>query len=181
MQQHLIGYEIDLVGTLDLEADIYLMNHQSLLDIVAIESFHPNNLAWVAKKEIGDIPLFGHILRAPKMISVDRESKKSLIKLIHDAKDRLDSGRKIAMFPEGTRSDGTKLLKFRSGAKMLVEKLDLKVQPIIIKNTNKILNSKTLEVNSGTIEVTLLPSFKPQKGSGWFEAMQEDMHKVFYT
>lgn len=181
LQKKLIGFDIDIQGEIDESADIYLINHQSLLDIVALESFHPHNLCWVAKKEIADLPLFGHILRAPQMIAVDRESKKSLIKLISDAKQRLQAGRKIAMFPEGTRSNGKEILKFRVGAKMLVEKLDLKVQPVVIQNTNAILDSKKLEAQSGTVHVTFLPSFQPEKKSEWFEKMREDMAKVFYS
>ena len=179
LQKILIGFDIQENGSLDDSANLYLMNHQSLLDIVAIEAISHNNLAWVAKKEIGNIPIFGHILTAPNMIVVDRESKKSLIKLINDAKDRISNGRKIAMFPEGTRSNGDKILKFRLGAKILSEKLNLKVQPIVIKNTNKIVDSKKFEVNSGVVEITYLPAFTPKKGDEWFEKMRDDMIEVF--
>jgi 1-acyl-sn-glycerol-3-phosphate acyltransferase len=179
LQKKLIGFEVKQEGCIDNSADIYLMNHQSLLDIVAIESITDNNLAWVAKKEIGDLFVFGHILKAPNMIAVDRESKKSLIKLISDAKDRKSHGRKIAMFPEGTRSKGDRILKFRSGAKILSEKLNLKVQPIVIQNTNKILDSKTFEVSKGVVDVTFLPSITPEKNSEWFEDMRDNMIKVF--
>jgi len=54
------------------------------------------------------------------MIIIDREDKKSLVKLIKDAKDRLSKGRVIAIFPEGTRGNGKKLLKFKAGAQSIM-------------------------------------------------------------
>lgn len=87
------------------------MNHQSLVDIVALETIYPKNLCWIAKKEIEDIPLFGHIIPAPRMISIDRSDKRSIIKMIKEGKERISEGRVLAMFPEGTRGYGDKLLK----------------------------------------------------------------------
>ncbi len=37
-----------------------------MMDIILFEAIASRNIAWVAKKEIGDIPWFGHILKAPK-------------------------------------------------------------------------------------------------------------------
>ena len=48
------------------------------------------------------------------MISIDRENKAGIINLLKEAKDRLDKGRPIAMFPEGTRSDGKSMLSFKT-------------------------------------------------------------------
>ena len=121
-QIFLLGIKIETEGKLDDSCDMVLMNHQSLLDIIVIEHIHNRDLAWVAKKEIADLFFFGHIIKAPKMISVDRENKAGLIHLLKEAKDRLDKKRPIAMFPEGTRSDGTKMLSFRPGAKMIANK-----------------------------------------------------------
>ena len=132
MQMKLMGVEVIVKGELDPNAQMLLMNHQSILDIVVMESLHPKNLAWVAKQEIAKIPWFGRILKAPRMIIVERESKTSLVKLLRDAKDRIAKKRPIAIFPEGTRTDGKKLRKFKAGAKMIADKNNLLVQPVII-------------------------------------------------
>ena len=180
LQQTLIGYKIEVEGDIDKDAKLLLINHQSILDIVVLEAIHPANLAWVAKKEIADLPFYGHILKAPKMIIVDREDKKSLIKLLKDVKDRVTNGRVIAMFPEGTRSKGDKLLKFKNGPKFLAKKLNLKVQPVIVVNTRAVLDSKTLEVDtSKPVKVIFLDSFYPnERDENWYEQMREEMQKV---
>ncbi len=63
------------------------------------------------------------------MIRVDRESRSGLIRLLKDAKETIEKGeRAVAIFPEGTRAKEQKLLSFKSGAKLLAEKLNLRVQ-----------------------------------------------------
>ena len=144
LQIFLLGIKLEIEGNKDESCDMYFMNHQSLLDIIVIEHIHNKDLAWVAKKEISELLFFGHIIKAPRMISIDRENKVGIINLLKDVKDRLSKGRPIAMFPEGTRGDGTSMLKFKSGGSMIANKLGLKVQPVVVINTRAILDSKKL-------------------------------------
>jgi 1-acyl-sn-glycerol-3-phosphate acyltransferase len=179
VQKYVVGYDIEIVGEPSGEAKLLLVNHQSMLDIVVLEDIHPADLAWIAKKEIGKIPLFGHILRAPKMIEVDRNDKRSLIQLLKDVKDRIDNGRVVAMFPEGTRGRGDKLLKFKEGAKMIAEKHGLLVQPVIVINTRNILDSKNFETHGGTTKVIYLDPVKADKTTDWYAQTYELMQKIY--
>ncbi|MEE3776172.1 lysophospholipid acyltransferase family protein [Campylobacter sp. CX2-4080-23] len=153
MQKFLIGYKIDIVGSPDPRANMIIANHQSMLDIMALEDIHPANICWIAKKEIEDIPFFGNVIRVPKMIPIDRKDPRSLPKIIKLAKDRISEGRVIAIFPEGTRGNGDKILKFKSGANVIADKLNLVVQPVLIIGSRKIMDSKSVSVNSGTLKV----------------------------
>ena len=72
IQMFFLGIKLEFEGELDESCDMLLLNHQSLLDIIVIEYIHSRDLAWVAKKEIADLFFFGHIIKAPRMISVDR-------------------------------------------------------------------------------------------------------------
>ena len=178
-QMFVLGIKLETQGTLDETCDMVMMNHQSLLDIIVIEYIHSRDLAWVAKKEIADLFFFGHIIKAPKMISIDRENKAGLIHLLKEAKDRLDKKRPIAMFPEGTRSDGTKMLSFRPGAKMIANKYNLKVQPIILFNTRNIVDSKRLKASPGIVKVVFLDPIQADKNTDWFEKIEENMNQTF--
>ena len=62
----LMGIDIKEIGKADLECKMILINHQSLIDILALESIYKKDLVWVAKKEVANIPLYGHIAKAPK-------------------------------------------------------------------------------------------------------------------
>ncbi len=183
MQQYLIGYKLKVIGKPDSDANMLLINHQSLLDIVVLEEIHPANLAWVAKKEIAQIPFWGKILSVPNMISIDRNSKSSLIKLFKDVKERLKDNRVIAIFPEGTRGRGDKLLKFKDGTKVLAEKLNLKIQPVVIVGTRRVLDSQKLVSQSGEIKVIFLNSINPTDNKDWYKEVQKEMKEtlVKYT
>lgn len=175
LQMKILGIEIQIEGEEDPNAQMQVMNHQSVLDIILFEHLHSKDIAWIAKVEISNIPWFGHIVKAPDMILVERESKKSLMKLLKDCKDQLSKQRPIAIFPEGTRSNGKKLLKFKAGARIIAEKCDLIVQPVVIIGTRKILDSQNLTQESGVVKVIYLPSVKADKTTSWYKDMEENI------
>lgn len=178
-QMFVLGIKLQTQGKLDESCDMILMNHQSLLDIIVMEYIHSRDLAWVAKKEITDLFFFGHIIKAPRMISIDRENKAGIINLLKEAKDRLDKGRPIAMFPEGTRSDGKSMLSFRPGAKILANRYNLRVQPIVLFNTRNIVDSKKVLATPGIVKVVYLEPIQADKNTDWFEKTEEKMNEVF--
>ena len=98
---------------------------------------------------------------------------------LKEAKDRLDKGRPIAMFPEGTRSDGKQMLSFRPGAKILANRYNLRVQPIILFNTRNIVDSKSLKAAPGIVKVVFLDTIQASKDTTWFEETEERMKELF--
>lgn len=178
-QMFVLGIKLETQGKLDESCDMILMNHQSLLDIIVMEYIHSRDLAWVAKKEITDLFFFGHIIKAPRMISIDRENKAGIITLLKETKDRLDRGRPIAMFPEGTRSDGKSMISFKPGAKMVANKYNLKVQPIVLFNTRNIVDSKKLLATPGVVKVVYLEPIQASKDTNWFEEVEIKMNEAF--
>ena len=170
------GYKLEVIGKFSDEANILLINHQSMLDIIVLEEIHPKNICWIAKAQIGKIPIIGKILSLPKMIAVERENKHSLIKLLSEAKDRVENGRVLAIFPEGTRSQTKELLPFKGGAKLLVEKLNLKVQPIVIVGSDA-MKVKEFSFKKADIKLFCLDLVDTSK-ENWLEATRESMQKV---
>lgn len=175
------GLGVERIGEYDKDAQLFVMNHQSVTDIIYFEAYHPSNLCWVAKKQLGEIPLYGHALKAPDMILIDREDKKSIVYLIKEAKRHLEENRPIAIFPEGTRSKGEeKFLPFKSGAKILASKLKLRIQPAVLINTRKLYNSSPISIQSNKARVVLMEAFTPDfDDEQWYEKLQEQMHEVY--
>lgn len=174
--QRILGfYKLEVIGEI-APANMLIINHKSMLDIVVMEEIYPKNLAWVAKKEIGEIPIIGKILSIPKMIPINRQSPRALVNLIKEVKDRVENGRVIAIFPEGTRARGERLLKFQSGAKMVADKLNLVVQPVVIVNS-QILDVKNFSFKNGTIKVIFLPPVD-RSDENWLETARANMQKT---
>ena len=170
----------DIKGKEDPDTQLFLLNHQSDLDIFIMEYISSKDLAWVAKKELFDIPFFGLVLKLPKDIAVERESKMALLSLIKDASRVLEKKRTITMFPEGTRSTKGKMLPFKSGAKIIADKYKLKVQPVVLINTSKHFNIKKFHAQSGTIKIIFLPSFIADKNDdNWLKNLRKTMQEVY--
>jgi 1-acyl-sn-glycerol-3-phosphate acyltransferase len=183
LQLFCMGVDLQIKGEIDKNAKMYIFNHQSLLDIVIFEAINPDiDTCWIAKKEIEKTPLFGHILKAPKMISVERENKRSLIKLLKDTKDRLNSNRVICMFPEGTRKGkGKSIIKFKGGAKLLSDKLNLPTQPVVIANSINIIDSVGFSASSGTVVLNFMPTINKEDYSedlNWYDDVHDKMSKI---
>ncbi len=172
-----LGGKIITHGKRDNSADMFVMNHQGIIDIISMEASENTDLRWVAKKQLFDAPWFGYLLKLPNMIEVDRENKSGLIKLLRDAKEtKENSNRVIAIFPEGTRTDKQKLLNFKGGTRIISNKLNLSIQPIIITNSKLLLNEHTKTAHSATVHINYLDTFTVNsKDKNWYEEMQEKM------
>ncbi len=176
----LLGAKIETVGKRDKDAQLFLMNHQGIIDIITIEAVELTHFRWVAKRELFDTPWFGRLLKRGEMIDIKRESKAGLVKLIKDVEFSLDKlNRAVAIFPEGTRASSQKLLPFRVGAKFVAQKLNLRVQPIVILGSKWILNEHNKTAHSGVVKVIYLDAFDVKEApKNWYEKLQEDMQKV---
>jgi 1-acyl-sn-glycerol-3-phosphate acyltransferase len=122
---------------------ILVSNHQSMLDICVIYLlFKP--FKWVSKSENFKLPVVGWNLRMNKYIKIERESRKSIMKMMRDCEIAIDKGNSIMMFPEGTRTLDGELRTFKTGAFMLALKTKTPIIPIIIDDTRKVLPKKGL-------------------------------------
>ncbi|OIP56432.1 MAG: 1-acyl-sn-glycerol-3-phosphate acyltransferase [Helicobacteraceae bacterium CG2_30_36_10] len=173
-------FSTQIEGKEDSKVQMFLFNHQSDLDIAVMETITCKDLAWVAKKELFDIPFFGLALKLPEDIPVERESKTSLVKLLRNAKNKLDKGRVITMAPEGTRCTKEKMLPFKSGAKVIADRYQLRVQPVVLMQTAKYYNIKQLYYKPGRIKVIFMESFIADKNNeNWLKDLRVKMQKVY--
>ena len=177
----LIGGKVESKGKRDNSADMFIINHQGVIDIIAMEASEYTDIRWVAKRQLFDAPWFGNLLRLPDMVNVDRENKSGLIKLIKDAKytKEADKHRTLAIFPEGTRSDNQELRVFKAGAKIVAEKLSLRVQPVIITNSKKLLDQHELTAHSTTVHIEYLDTFTANRSDKeWYKNLQSTMQNI---
>lgn len=176
----LVFIPVEVKGTPDPEAQMFLINHQSDIDIGVMETITDKDLAWVAKKELFNVPFFGLVVRLPKDIALERESKTSLVKLIKECKDRLDHGRVITIFPEGTRTETGKMKPFKAGAKIVADKFNLKVQPVVLVATAWHFSNKRKDFKPGTITAIYLDAFVADKNNPeWLNETHDKMQHAY--
>lgn len=91
---------------------LLVANHISWMDIVVFTAVTP--LSFVAKREVGTWPGVKVLANLQQTIFVDREKRSESLKSAEEISERLNEGQVIILFPEGTSSDGNRVLPFKS-------------------------------------------------------------------
>jgi 1-acyl-sn-glycerol-3-phosphate acyltransferase len=106
----ILGLRLTVIGKLvDRRPALYIANHCSWLDIVALGSVLPG--CFVAKGAIAGWPVINWVAKLGRTVFVSRN--RGSVQRERDALSaRLAAGDNIILFPEGTTSDGTRILKF---------------------------------------------------------------------
>lgn len=169
------GARVNLTGVIEPDTDILIVNHQSMFDIFSLEEVIGLDVRFIGRTGIMDKWPVSRIVDRVGHITVDQKDSRAIIKLLKDVKQC--KGKKVVIFPEGTRSQSGKIEPFEVGAKLLVEKLKLKAQPVVIKNVLDIYNESDKTATSGTIEIEALPAIEIV--DGWYEQTHQKMNDIF--
>ena len=181
----LFGLKLKVIGKQSYNSTIFVSNHISWTDILVIQSVL--DIIFVAKSDVKKMPGLGFLAGIANTVFIDRNpqkiSKDSLI-----LKKKIEKGELICFFPEGTSTDGLRVLKFKSGFfQLLFDRIYLqnkdikKVQPLSIfyKVNNKNLSkdfygwwgsmsiishiTKILCLSSGSVELKFHDSLNSEE------------------
>lgn len=108
------GLRAVLRGTPPASGPLLLVaNHVSWLDIAALQS--ACDCRFVSKADVRRWPLIGALANAADTLYIERESRRDAMRVVHRMADALRAGDLLAVFPEGTTSDGLgELLPFHA-------------------------------------------------------------------
>jgi len=153
------GARVTLRGTEHLPDGpvIFMSNHQSNFDILALEASMPRRIYWIAKKELFDIPIFGPSMRRGGYIPLDRSDGRKALKSMENAASIIRTGKSVVMFPEGTRSKDGNLLPFKRGGFLLALRAGVPVMPVTINGSGRINPAGRIRLYRGDITITLHP------------------------
>ena len=131
----ILNFKIHLVGNIHTEKPgLLISNHASWIDISILSSL--TNISFIAKSEVAKWPLFGFLARLQDTFFVERRSIKAAEQKA-EINNILLKGKRLVLFPEGTSSDGNRVLKFKSSLFSVAE--------------NKIENSENYLIQAVTI------------------------------
>ena len=110
-----VNVKISVEGTKDLGTGGYFIvsNHLGYLDGIVLGSLFP--VIFVTKRGVKQWPVIGQLLTLLGTIFVDREDKKDILRIVDSMCKMLRQEVNVLLFPEGTSSNGEKLLPFQSG------------------------------------------------------------------
>jgi 1-acyl-sn-glycerol-3-phosphate acyltransferase len=136
---------------------IFMSNHQSNFDILALLLMLPRQIHWIAKKELFEIPVFGPSMRRGGYIPLDRGDGRKALQSMDEAAATIHQGKSVVLFPEGTRTPDGNLLPFKRGGFILARKAAVPVIPVTINGSGRINPASQIRLYSGNIHITLHP------------------------
>ncbi len=153
---------------------IIASKHQSDWDTIALYR-RLSQPAFIAKSELFKIPLLGTTLRLMDIISIDRKRKGgSLPGLLEQGKATIEKGRRIFIFPEGTRKAPLAPTNYRFGVAKLYEHLGVPVVPVAL-NSGLFWGRNSLILWPGTATARILEPIPPGMDAA---KMHEEMTRM---
>ena len=129
----IFGIKINLEGFPEKRNTLFISNHISYLDIIILGSVV--NGRFVAKSEIQSWPFINKLCSLGRTIFVNRDDFVKVKGQLGEITDSLSKGFSVILFPEGTSSDGSRVLPFKTsllGATEGEQTRNLNLQPISI-------------------------------------------------
>ena len=109
----MLGIRVRVHGVIEPRRPLMLAaNHSSWQDIMVLASIA--DVVFIAKSEVKNWPVFGLLARWQESVFVVREEKRRTGEQVNEIGERMADGEIVVLFPEGTTSDGNRLLEVKS-------------------------------------------------------------------
>ncbi len=136
---------------------VFIFNHQSGIDPLLVCKLLRRDFVGISKQEVRSIPVLGQLFELAGTIFVDRFNHAEAVKALEPAVEALHRGLSIAIAPEGTRSIGPRLGRFKKGAFRMAMAGGVPIVPIVIHNAVDALPKHGYIIRPASVEVTVLP------------------------
>lgn len=131
----------------DKTSYVFVANHQGAFDIFLIYGYLDRNFKWMMKSELRHAPLIGKACEKAGHIFVDKRGPKAIQQTHDRAREVLQGGTSLVVFPEGERTLTGRMGPFFRGAYQLADELQLPIVPITIQGPYQVLSRARGPVN----------------------------------
>lgn len=153
----LSGGSMKVIGQEKLRAHqnyIFMPNHESNVDPVAVFLSIPRDVKAIAKKEFFRVPLLNLACRLEKFISVDRQNHESAVQSVEQAVRQLQGGDSFLIYPEGTRTRTGRMGEFRKGGFIAAIRSQVPIVPMTVEGCYDMMRKGEFKIRPGNITVT---------------------------
>ncbi|MEX1080817.1 MAG: lysophospholipid acyltransferase family protein [Halofilum sp. (in: g-proteobacteria)] len=127
----LAGVDVRIHGTVARGPVLFAANHVSWLDISGLATVI--DAAFIGKRELQNWPLLGYIITRGGTIYIDRGEQGAAAGVAERMAERLHSGDRVAVFPEGTTSHGQDIRRFHPRLFEPAREANAPVQPVALR------------------------------------------------
>ena len=158
VMNHLAGNKFEIAGNQPAATGpvVYIANHVSMYDILAVLSVNPKTVV-LSQNWVYSNPFFGKLAERARFYSVVDGIETILPKL----REAVDEGFSILIFPEGTRSMDGDIIRFHRGAFFVAETLGLPIQPLLIRGMFEVLSKAEFRLGKSDVTMEFLPLVMP--------------------
>jgi 1-acyl-sn-glycerol-3-phosphate acyltransferase len=138
-----LGIGLELQGEPPVHGPMLLVaNHISWLDILVMHA--ARHCRFVSKSEVRHYPLLGRLATAAGTLYIERESRRDAMRVVHQMAAALQAGDILAVFPEGTTSDGVQLRPFHANLLQAAVSAAAPVQPVGLRYADSLSGRTSL-------------------------------------
>jgi 1-acyl-sn-glycerol-3-phosphate acyltransferase len=160
---------------------VFVANHQGAFDIFLIYGFLSRNFKWMMKRQLRQMPFVGKACESAHHIFVDKRGASKIRETYDRARQTLQGGMSLVVFPEGARSFTGHMGVFKRGAFMLADDIELPVVPLTINGSFDIM-PRTRDMKWVVWHPLRLTIHKPilpvGKGADNIKYLEEESYKV---
>jgi 1-acyl-sn-glycerol-3-phosphate acyltransferase len=128
----LLNVQLEMRGEPPAAGPVLLVaNHISWLDILVMHA--ARYCRFVSKADVRQLPLVGTLATGGGTIYIERESRRDALRVVHAMAESLQRGEVVAVFPEGTTSDGIELLPFHANLIQAAIAARAPAQPVALR------------------------------------------------
>lgn len=160
---------------------VFVANHQGSFDIFLIYGFLCRNFKWMMKRQLRQMPFVGKACEAAHHIFVDKRGASKIRATYDSARQTLQGGMSLVVFPEGARTFTGHMGVFKRGAFMLADDIELPVVPLTINGSFDIM-PRTRDMKWVVWHPLRLTIHKPiqpiGKGADNIKYLEQESYKV---
>lgn len=160
---------------------VFVANHQGAFDIFLIYGFLSRNFKWMMKRQLRQMPFVGKACESAHHIFVDKRGASKIRETYDRARQTLQGGMSLVVFPEGARSFTGHMGVFKRGAFVLADDIELPVVPLTINGSFDIM-PRTRDMKWVVWHPLRLTIHKPilpvGKGADNIKYLEQESYKV---
>lgn len=160
---------------------VFVANHQGAFDIFLIYGFLCRNFKWMMKRQLRQMPFVGKACETAHHIFVDKRGASKIRATYDSARQTLQGGMSLVVFPEGARTFTGHMGVFKRGAFMLADDIELPVVPLTINGSFDVMpRTRDMKwVIWHPLRLTIHKPIQPiGKGTDNIKYLEEESYKV---